>query len=351
MRNLRCLAAVSLVVFLGFVVDADAEPLDLKHVSADATWLGHVNIDAMRASIVVQKAMKKHKNSGRKEMVKKMLDMDPDKDLHGMTFYGREIGKHKGVMILHAKVNRDRIMGMAKMFTNHTVTDYQDHKLHSWTHKSRHSSKTHNVAAVFYGEEAIVLASSVDELKQAVDILEGESPSLTADSALAGNIPAGTTMLMRVEGVSGADLPDRCKLAKQTESFRFVTGEHEGESFYRARAKMTNEEVVGQLKEIVEGLLALGQIHVGDNETGRKLVDALRVKAGGTTLTVLWKAPAVDVWAIVDAHRKIFKEKMKKHRKRSGWGRHQDRRQCWGQGDRGKKAAPKKKEASPEEDF
>jgi hypothetical protein len=334
------------------VVDADAAPLDLKHVAADAAWLAHVDIDAMRESIVVQKAMEKHQHAGRKEFVKKMLGMDPDKDLHGMTCYGKEIGKHKGVMILHARMNRDRVMGMARTFTRPTVTDHRGHKLHSWTHKSRHSSKTHNVAAVFYGEDAVVLASSVDELKQAVDVLEGEAPSLTPDSALAGNIPAGTTMLMRVEGVSDADLPEKCKVARQTKSFRFVTGEHDGESFFRARAKMTNEEVTGQVREIVEGLRALGQIHVGDNETGQKLVNALKIKTDGTTLTVLWSAPAEDVWAIIDAHRKIFEEKMKKHRERHGWGRHEDWRKRWGQQrDWHKKAEPGKKEISPEEDF
>ena len=73
-------------------------------------------------------------------------------------------------------------------------------------------------------------------------------------------------MLMRVQGVSDADLPAHCKLAKKIESFRFVTGEHDGRSFYRSRTEMTDEEVVGQLKEIVEGLRALGLLeYVGSD--------------------------------------------------------------------------------------
>jgi len=336
--------AVSFAVLLGMSATAKAAPLDLKHVSADATWLGHVDFDAMRKSIVVQKYMEKYKGSGGMEIAKKMLGLDPEKDLHGMTFYGKEIGKHKGVMILHAKVNRDRVMGMAKMLPRHQIADYRDHKLHSWTHTPRHGSETHTVAAAFYGNEWIVLASSVDELKQAVDVLDGKQPSLTRDSALAGTVPAGSTMLMRFEGVSTAKLPDKCKVAKQTQSFRFVTGEHEGTSFYRARATMTNEAVVGQLREILEGLRALGQIHVGDSKTGQKLVDALKFKADGMTLTILWSAPAEDVWTIVDAHRKIFEEKMKQHR---GWGRCR----CEGWGKHDKKETPKKKQVPPEEDF
>jgi hypothetical protein len=338
---------VGLIVVLGIAIGVQAAPLDLKHVSEDAAWLCHVDLDAVRASTVVQKAMEKHKNDARMAMCGKMLGMDLKKDLHGMTFYGKEIGKHKGVMILHAKVNQDRIMAMAKMLPNRQVTAHGDHQLHCWTHKSRHSSKTRTVAGAFYGDETIVMASSVDELKLAVDVLDGKAPSLTEHSALAGNVPPGTTMLMRVEGVSEADLPDKCKLAKQTKSFRFVTGEHDGESFYRSRSEMTNEEIVGQLKEILEGLRALGYIHVGDNEVGKNMVDAFRIKADGTTLTVLWKAPADDVWAMIEAHKKIFEEKMKKHRQRHGWGGHHR----WHHRGGYKKAEPKKKDVPPEEDF
>lgn len=341
--RLQGLRVVSFAVLLGMAASAVAAPLDLKHVSADATWLGHVDFDAMRKSIVVQKYMEQYKDSGRLAIAKKMLGMDPEKDLHGMTCYGKEIGKHKGVMILHAKVDRERVMGMAKMLPGYQVADYRDHKLHSWTHKPRHGSESNTVAAAFHGDQWVVLASSVDELKQAVDVLEGKQPSLTGDSPLSGNIPAGTTMLMRLEGVSTAKLPEKCKVAKQTQSFRFVAGEHEGMSFYRARAVMTNETVVGQVREIVEGLKALGQIHVGDNKTGQKLVDALKVKTDGTKLTIAWSAPANDVWTIVDAHKKIFEERMKRH----GWG-------CCAYGKCEKcrqKEMPKKKQVLPEDDF
>jgi hypothetical protein len=337
---------VSLVVWLGIVVSVEAAPLDLEHVSADASWLGHIDFDAMCESIVVQRALEKHTHPGHAAIVAKMLGMDLEKDLHGMTFYGKQIGKHDGVMILHAKVAPERIIGMAKMLARHTVADYRDHQLHHWSHKSRHTSKTHTVASAF-SEERVVIASSVDDLKQAIDVLEGKSARLSHDSALAGNIPAGTTVLMRVEGVSDADLPDKLKVAKQTKSYRFVAGEHEGESFYRARAKMTNDEVVDQLTEILAGARALGRIHVGDNETGRKLVDALRIKPDGETLTVLWSAPADDVWAIIETHWKIFEEEMRKRRPRRGWGGPQR----WRQHRRGQKDTPKEKEISPEEDF
>ena len=48
MRILGSLLAVGWAVSLGLMAAASAAPLDLNHVSADATWLGHVDFDAMR---------------------------------------------------------------------------------------------------------------------------------------------------------------------------------------------------------------------------------------------------------------------------------------------------------------
>jgi len=239
------------------------------------------------------------------------------------------------------------------MLTNPEITKHRQHEIHHWTRKSRHGSRDHTFATAFYGDDRIVFASSVDLLKQAVDVLDGEASSLTNDSRLAGNIPAGTTMLMRVEGLSKAGLPDKCKLAKQTKSFRFVTGEHDGQSFYRSRAKMTNKEVTVQVKELVEGLRALGQIHFGDNKVGKKLVNDLRVKAEDTSVTVLWKGSANDVWTMAEAHRKFFQERMEKYRKRHGKGHRHHKHKRWHGHEKGKKKGEpeKKKRAPTEEDF
>ena len=319
MRKIGYIGAASFIVCFGLHAVANGAPLQLKHVAADSAWLGHVDLDAMRESIVVRKAMEEHQFRGGVEMVKHVLGMDLESDLHGMTFYGNELGKHTGVMIVQAKIDRDRLLGMANRFTKPEVMDFRKHKLHRWTHKSRRGAKGRQVAGAFYDDHTLVFASSVDELKRAVDVLDGEAPSLTKSDALAGNIPPGTTMLMRVAGVSEAEGVTEHRLARRTKSFRFVTGEHDGESFYRARATMTDPEIAGQLKEVVEGFRAVGQLHVGDNETGRQLVNDLRVKTQGPTVTVLWKGAAKDVWTMVKTHQKIFEEiksKRRHHRNR-----------------------------------
>ena len=91
----------------------------------------------------------------------------------------------------------------------------------------------------------------------------------------------------------------------------------------------------------------MGLIHFSDDEKGKKLINGLRVKAQGATLTVLWSAPANDVWDVIQIQAKVFAEKMaKRARHRGHWSRRGlPKKQA------PRKGTPKKKPIPPEEDF
>ena len=350
-----------MAVWIGGVA-AQAAPLDLKHVAAEAKWLGHVDVDAIRESTVVQKAWKKHLEMDKQAeqrlgMLKQFTGLDLTQDIHGLTFYGKAVGKHEGVLVAHVKLDQGRILGMAAKLPGHAEAEHGSLKLHSWTFKVHGESKT--IAAAFLEENRLVIASGVDDLKAALDVISGKSPSLAADGPLGGKIPAGATVLFRATGISEAKLPFRDPVAQQTKSFRFVAGEANGESFFRARGEYTNGDVVDQLKEIVEGARALGRLHNANNPVGNNLINGLKVKADGTKLTILWKASAVDVWTMTDAHLKIFAEHAKKWREHHK-GRHgcplcdKACEKCQGGKPEGQKSEGEKKDGdkkSPDDEF
>ena len=92
MRLLKIASGLALV--LGLAAAANAAPLDPKQVPAEAKWLMHVDVDAMRQATVVQKAWKKglemHKEAQQHlDKLKTAIGMDICKDLHGVTAYGR----------------------------------------------------------------------------------------------------------------------------------------------------------------------------------------------------------------------------------------------------------------------
>lgn len=339
MNSVRLSAA--LVLFLGLCAKSQAAPLDLKHVPATAKWLAHVDVDALRSSTVVQKMWKKtvetHKQAeAHLGMVNAFLGTDLRSDLHGMTFFGNEIGKHTGTLIVHARLDQKRLTGMAQAVPGHTVVKYGEYEIFSCVHKHRNHS--HTVAATFLKSDRLVLSSSVEELQAALDVLDGKSASIREEAPLAGRIPPGTSVLFRIAGVAAADCPCHCAIVKKTDSFRLVMGEENGQSFFRTRTVTTDKEVTNQLKDVVEGGRAMALLHCGDDEQGQRLVKPLTVKVEDKTLTVLWKAPATDVWEMIEKQAKILQALHARHR--AEHHRHGE-----------KPDAPAKKAIPPEEDF
>lgn len=233
----RILASVlALAVVWAAAQGAMAAPLELKQVAADAKWLVHVDLDAVRASTVVQKAwqqaMEKHKDAQNKmNFVTAMLGMDPTKDVHGITSYGRQIGKPAAVTIVAAAFDPQRITTLTGALPGRESSKYGDYEILSWSGK--HREHKWSVSATFRGRDQLVLADSVDNLKGGLDVLDGKSAALAPDDALAGNIPAGSTFLLRVQGIAAADLHCTAPVAKHIDSFRLVSGESDGQSFLR----------------------------------------------------------------------------------------------------------------------
>ena len=83
----------------------------LAHVADNAQWVVHVDVDALHASTLAEKARKKvlemHVDAqSHMDRLREKIGMDPGKDLHGLTAYGKEHGKPAGVLIVQAKFDQ-----------------------------------------------------------------------------------------------------------------------------------------------------------------------------------------------------------------------------------------------------
>jgi len=305
---MRVWGLASLVVAMGLVASAKAAPLDVKQVPAGATWVVHVDVDAIRASTVVQKAYaqcrEKHKDAVEKALakVREHAGLDLEKDLHGITLFGPKLGEHKGAMIVWATVDQKVISERVKKAPDFKVTAYGPYQVASWTHKGKMGQ--HPAAGAFWKSEATVLSDSPECVQLALDVLDGKKPALEAKGLLA-HPPAGATVVAHATGIADAKLPAKCPVPKQIESVGLVMGESEGQSFLRVRVVTKTPEVAGQIKAIVEGGKALAQLrHLGD-AAATKIIDQLKVSVSDKTVTVGFKAPAADVW---DHIQKVIKE-------------------------------------------
>ncbi len=173
------------------------------------------------------------------------IDVSKDvcKDLHGLTAYGKELGKHTGVLIVHANFDLKLAEATAAKAKDHKVEKFGSYDLHSWT-ETRHGHARTIWAAAYknaapgaglYSEfNALVFASSVEELKTALAVLDGKAPAV-GNGPLSGKVRPGTMVLARATGLAEADLPCKSPIAKQIRSLRFSMGEDNGQLFFTPR--------------------------------------------------------------------------------------------------------------------
>jgi Spy/CpxP family protein refolding chaperone len=294
----------------GLAAVSTAEPLNPKDVPAKANWVAHVDVDAMRDSLVVKNAWQKlvaaHKDA--EKHVDKLRDatgMDLRSDLHGITAFGPQAGQHTGVLIVHAKFDSKLLLEKAAKAPDHKVVKYGSHDLHSWTDK--HHGKPHTALGVIYQPDVLVFSDCIDQLKAAVDVLDGKSPALAGDSPLARRVPAGATVLFRAIGLAQANL-GKCPFAKQLDSIRVTAGENNGQSFFRARVAVVSEEVANQMKAVVEGGKALALLRAGSDEQAKKIIDGLKISVQDKSLALQFSAPAGDIWQMIQKQAKRMAE-------------------------------------------
>jgi hypothetical protein len=307
---------LAMAVVLGLATIGRAEPLDLKQVAAEAKWVMHVDVDAFRASTVVQKAYHKcldmHKDAAKHmDMAAVIIGMDPRKDLHGVTVYGKDTDKKHGVMIVHADVNQKHLLAIVALAPDHKVAGYGSYELHSWTHKCPKTG-SHTVVGAFYKPNIVVFAGCEEVLKAALDVLDGKSAGIAGSSSpLAGRTLPGTIFAARASAI---DPKIHCPILKQAESFRVALGEDKGQSFYRARLVMKSTQTAEQMKAVVEGFRALVLLKHGSDDLAMKLIHGLKVGNEGAKFNLRWNASADDVWnAIEKAAKKWAEHKAKGH--------------------------------------
>jgi hypothetical protein len=309
---MRGTLGLAIAALLGFVTVVRAEPLDLKQVAADAKWAAHLDVDALMASSMVQKArqevLKKHPEAEQHlAMIRNICKFDPTKDIHGITIYGRQIKKDTGVAIVRAKVDQNMLLEKAKLAPEHRVSTYGKYELHSWIH-AKGSKHERGMTGTFYKPDVMIFGASADEVMAALDVLDGAKPNFAAKGpSPCSSIPSGAVLVAGVTSLADANLPCKSPLVKQVDSLGIAMGENQGQVFFAAKLAVKQAEIAQQMKAVVEGAIALAALTKSDDAEAIKMINAVKVTVAEKTVSVEWQAPVDAVWA--QAQKAIAKAK------------------------------------------
>lgn len=308
---MRTLPAV-LTFGLALASLAYAEPLDTKQVAADVRWFVHIDVDAIKAGQIPQTVGSLVLNSpasGRElKRLAEVAGLNLPEDLHGITIYGRRYAEPATVVIVYAKVDQQRLTAFLQQKPGYHTDSYGKHELIVWT-EMRGRKDEHTVTGCFYRAGMIVFGRDAAEVKRALDVLDGTSPSLPNDDPLlAAETPRGTMIQARGVDLYDVELPFKSPLVRKSKSFRVALGEHNGEAFAVARATTESVETAKQLRAVVEGLLAMAELQFESDEQISQLLEAVKISSEGKSVTVELRGPVEDGTELI---KKAWKDSLK----------------------------------------
>lgn len=316
-----------MVAFLLFVFAINAplgaEPLDVRRVPADSKWLVHVDFDALRESTLGQQLLDDMLASGgggrRFKRLQKSLGVDAASDVQSVTLFDTRFQRHHGLMMIRSdKFDRGQLHN--KLMEKHpaaVIVEYRGHRVVTWI-QAAGKKHEHEVSGCFHSDETLLISRDMDVLKRTLEVLDGKSESLTADSPLAGPIAAGTILSIRSKGLKTHDVPFRSTLMRKSKRFEMSLGEHDEQVTILAEIDAESSETASNLGKLVEGFRAMGLVRHGSDPAGKRIFDGLTVTVDDVTATATWEMSSEDAEKVMAAVKKRFQHRHHQRHKQKG---------------------------------
>jgi hypothetical protein len=308
MRNFaRILAGL-----LPLAVPAFAGPLQRQEVAADAKWLLHFDVDQLRSTPEgdsLTRGIADRVLDEPKAVLKREADFDLDlTKASSITAYG----DYSSNSVLLVKTDLD----IEKLVDAALVQMAKFKNIPSWPVDKtvRDGILTYTfpdgVSLWIRPDKAILFSKSAAATEKANDVLAGRAANLTSSSTFSDFPDAQKPFFFfgAAEGFNGyPDLTSgagtnnpKAKILKLTQSGRVVMGQQDEQAFVNFSWKAKSSEVVTQMQQVVQGMVALASLTASDNEDIQLLTDSAKVSAAGNIVSLNLNFPADKALVILN---------------------------------------------------
>ena len=110
-------------------------------------------------------------------------------DVLGATLYSNSYGGQVGVALIYVKkLDRERMVNcLREKHPDYKTSEYGSRLLYSWT--AGHHGKKMDLTGTFASDTLIVIGADAEQVKAALDVLDGKKPGLAKDAPLIKGIP------------------------------------------------------------------------------------------------------------------------------------------------------------------
>jgi len=265
----RATIAMTLMV-LG--ATAFAGPLKTDQVGGDANWVAHVDVAAMLQSglgkFILAEAEKKPEFVNKVTDLRQKFGFDLTRDVRGITIYGKQVGPKDGVVIMDMTVDQQKVLELLAVNDTHKEFKFGGRTLHQWTDPAEEVPDGEEIPAkanfgTFYDAKTVLVASSLELLKNAITVLDGKAESLgkTEGLPMLPKPVAGEFFVVVASGIPMPAATDGPKAAlKDITDISLQVGENKEGMFAEVVALVGDAKKATQLRDVIQGFVALGQM-------------------------------------------------------------------------------------------
>ncbi len=233
-----------------------SEPYNPKQVPADAKWVIHLDIDAAQQS-TLGKIVRDHLQ-GDPEFARKSKEFETFtgtrllEDIHAVLLFGRDFEGPKSVLVIHAKLDANLLRQNLRTIKPDFASKFHgDHEVMTWA-----GDNGVPVFACFHSPTATVISQSFDEMTASLDVLDGKSSGLKADSLMAGKSALGTFLFVASDRLQ--DLAKRNKdispITRSADAGAITFGETDRQLFLHGMLVSSSNELAKQTRMALDGL-------------------------------------------------------------------------------------------------
>jgi len=279
------------LVVAAFVVGSGsrAETLQRSTVPANTKWVLHLDVDALRKSKIGQGIMG-GVVSDQAEAVKERANLDLPgiiQGTHSITIYGADYesgSEGKGILLWKGNPEIERIAN-AFLIQQAEATKAGEGNI-ALVQKQPFPIYTIDGdmhAAVISGK-GLILGRSADQIKAAARVLNGDRGSL-ANSKAFTEFPklSGGFFLMAFAESFGENthVPAQAQVLKLAEGGRIAIGEQNQNLMLQLILNARSKDVTQQIQQVIQGMVALATLGLGDDPELQKIVRATQVTVDG----------------------------------------------------------------------
>jgi len=266
----RATIAMTLMV-LG--ATAFAGPLKTDQVGGDANWVAHVDVAAMLQSglgkFILAEAEKKPEFVNKVTDLRQKFGFDLTRDVRGITIYGKQVGPKDGVVIMDMTVDQQKVLELLAVNDTHKEFKFGGRTLHQWTDPAEEVPDGEEIPAkanfgTFYDAKTVLVASSLELLKNAIGVLDGKAESLAKTNGLP-MLPKPVEGEFIVAVASGIPMPaaaagPKAAVLKDITDISLQAGENKEGMFAEIVAMVGDAKKAAQLRNVIQGFVALWQM-------------------------------------------------------------------------------------------